>query len=96
MISRQLELGFESTPGLQPAGRKRSRWNRAHWWFDQMREAVNEARDWPPAPLAPNAPTPAGALRQDASAGSRGPETEPPATEPRRWRFSRTRRLAWE
>ena len=48
MVSRQLELGFQKQPGHRPAGRRRDRSRRADWWFEQIREVVNDARDWPP------------------------------------------------
>jgi len=48
MISRQLELGFESRPGMRLLRRSRSRSYRAHWWFENMRGVVDTARDWPP------------------------------------------------
>ena len=34
-----------STSG-RPASRRRDRASRDHWWFEQMRGAVNGARDW--------------------------------------------------
>ena len=48
MINRQLELGL----GSERAGKvlHRNRRARAAWWFEQMREVVNRAFDWQPAP----------------------------------------------
>ena len=50
MIERdQLELSLE---GLVIRRRNfgRRRHARARWWFGQMRQAVEQAQDWPPAP----------------------------------------------
>ena len=48
MINRQLELGL----GSVRAGKviTHNRRARATWWFGQMREVVNRAFDWQPAP----------------------------------------------
>lgn len=48
----QLELSLSNgrTQG-RPAFR-RPRQTRARWWFQRMRQAVNQARDWQPAPTA--------------------------------------------
>jgi hypothetical protein len=107
MIRRQLELGFENQPGLKPAGRSRGRLNRAHWWFEQMRGVVSEARDWPPASPPPNAPrsaeVPASSGPPSSGVAPRTASSSPPAVgtpasfpEPRRWKFGRARRLIWE
>jgi hypothetical protein len=108
MITRQLDLGFENQPGLKPPGRSRGRPNRANWWFERMRGVVNHARDWPPVPPSAEAPRPpagwvsSGPPPSEANpraAGSRPPGTEanvPSLSEPRRWKFSRARRLIWE
>ena len=108
MISRQLELGFENQPGLKPACRSRGRSSRANWWFEQMRGVVSEAREWPPAsppakaprPTASrvgSGPPPSGVAPRALSAGPPAPGAEAPSTpEPRRWKFSRARRLIWE
>jgi hypothetical protein len=53
MVSRQLEMVFGSKPGLKPAEPKAGRLRRAVWWFEQMRGAVEHARDWPPAEPEP-------------------------------------------
>jgi hypothetical protein len=49
MLSRQMELGFQNQQGLRRAGRRQGRSRRADWWFEHIREVVNDARDWPPA-----------------------------------------------
>ena len=52
----QMELSFEghhrhSAGGPRPAGSRRQRHlNRALWWFRQMRQVVDLATDWQPAP----------------------------------------------
>ena len=47
--NQQLELGLN---GGRPrhAGRPAQRASRAAWWFARMREAVDSAFDWQPAP----------------------------------------------
>ena len=48
MIGRQLELRLANQTSLQQTcRRRRGRPSRANWWFEQMREAANDARDWP-------------------------------------------------
>lgn len=49
MTNEQLELGLGGTKTGIVAGRRENRIQRAAWWFDRMREAVNNAMDWPPA-----------------------------------------------
>ena len=58
MISRQMELSIENQPGFRRASRSQSRASRARWWFEQMREVVSEARDWPPVSPPRHAPRP--------------------------------------
>jgi len=77
MISRQLELGFQNQPGLEPAVRSGGRASRANWWFERMRGVVTHARDWP------TVPPPAEALRPPAGPVSSGPRRlEPPSKPP--------------
>lgn len=40
-----MELGFSLNPTVSPSIQQR-RMNRAQWWFEQMRRAVEEAVDW--------------------------------------------------
>jgi hypothetical protein len=108
MISRQLEMRFQNQPGHRPAGRSRGRPNGANGWFGRMRDVVDQARDWPPAPPPVEAPRPparwASAGPPLAEANPRASGSVPLATganalstsEPHRWRFSRARRLIWE
>jgi hypothetical protein len=108
MISRQLDLGFESQSGLKPAARSQGRSNRANWWFERMRGVVTQARDWPPASPPAEAPRPPAAGASSGPPPSAAapqasssvlPDTganAPSASEPRRWNFRRTRRLIWE
>jgi len=52
MNTQQLEI---SLPGCQQARRQQriqARQNRAQWWFNQMRQAVDRALDWPAPPRA--------------------------------------------
>jgi hypothetical protein len=108
MIRRQLELGFENQPGLKAAGQSRGRSSRAEWWFERMRGVVNHAREWPPVPPPPKAPRPpAGQTSAKPPPSGAAPQTldssppaartnAPPDPGPRRWKFSRARRLIWE
>jgi hypothetical protein len=47
-ISGQLELGLNGVPRAPRITRRENRLARAAWWFGKMREAVNNAMDWPP------------------------------------------------
>ena len=51
--NEQMELSIEqkgqSCPSTQ---RPQRRLGRANWWFQQMREVVDKAMDWQPAPPA--------------------------------------------
>jgi hypothetical protein len=46
--NQQLELGFNATQS-RIYGRPRTRVTRAQWWFARMREAVENAVNWPNA-----------------------------------------------
>lgn len=49
-MKHQMELTLAaSTPAYRRAHRRQRRMPSAHWWFDQMRKAVDEAMDWQPA-----------------------------------------------
>lgn len=50
MHTEQLELGFNESQRPAPASRRESRIARAAWWFAQMRQIVDRAMDWQPAP----------------------------------------------
>jgi len=52
MIDGQMELSFGKAAGCQPANRRQRRIGRANWWFARMREVVDRAFDWQPAPPA--------------------------------------------
>ncbi len=107
MVSRQLELGLLNQPPRKPAGRRLRRSKRARWWFDQMREVVSHARDWPPATMPTEAsrqisaqPDPGSPPRETLPRPSDPapllPRADAPPSEPHRWRFSRSRHLIWE
>lgn len=50
MMNAQLELSFGKMATLGP-GERQPRWlHRAHWWFERMRQVVDLAVDWDPAP----------------------------------------------
>jgi hypothetical protein len=46
----QLELELNQTQPACPIPRRPARAPRALWWFDRMRQIVDRAMDWPPAP----------------------------------------------
>ena len=48
MIDRQMEMSFVTTPRCTE--RRQRRLGRAHWWFQRMRQLVDRATDWEPAP----------------------------------------------
>ena len=48
MDRQQLEMRLECAVGYRRRVRRRRRPNRARWWFEQMRRAVDEADDWQP------------------------------------------------
>ena len=49
-MKHQMELSLTSaTPAFRRANRRQRRLPSAHWWFDQMRKAVDTATDWEPA-----------------------------------------------
>jgi hypothetical protein len=77
MGNRQLEFGFENRPQAEKARRRRRRSGRAQWWFAQMRFAVNEAHDWPPASPTPEFTPP----EEETNAHPRGSQP---------WEFSRS------
>ena len=35
---------------MASVARRQKRLNRAHWWFERMRQVVDRAMDWRPAP----------------------------------------------
>ncbi|MFM8469617.1 MAG: hypothetical protein ACKODH_06560 [Limisphaerales bacterium] len=50
-MKHQMELTLaKATPAFRRAARRQRRLPSAHWWFDQMRKAVDEAMEWQPAP----------------------------------------------
>ena len=53
-INGQLELGLGTMRATTSAAVAPHRRVRAQWWFDRMRDVVNRAFDWQPAP-APRA-----------------------------------------
>jgi hypothetical protein len=50
MTNQQMELGFGNVRVCRSLNRPHRRQTRAQWWFDRMREAVDKAFDWQPAP----------------------------------------------
>jgi len=48
MINRQMEMSFAASQrGTAPRPCRRGR---AQWWFQHMRQLVDQAMDWAPAP----------------------------------------------
>ncbi|MFO1476255.1 MAG: hypothetical protein U1F98_06340 [Verrucomicrobiota bacterium] len=53
MMIEQMELGFGGgARRCASENRRQRRLRRAQWWFDRMRQAVDRAFDWQPAPPA--------------------------------------------
>jgi len=50
MTNEQMELGLGNARPCPSAGSRQRRQSRANWWFERMREAVDKALDWRPAP----------------------------------------------
>lgn len=50
-MKHQMELSLTpATPAFRRATRRQRCLPSAHWWFDQMRKAVDAATDWQSAP----------------------------------------------
>lgn len=50
MTTQQMELGLENPRGGRSPNPRPRRMGRANWWFDRMRQIVDRAMDWQPAP----------------------------------------------
>jgi hypothetical protein len=50
--NEQMELEIGKARACRSAKRPQRRLSRANWWFQQMREVVERAVDWQPAPPA--------------------------------------------
>ena len=50
MNQKQLELELAGANRCPRVVKRESRANRANWWFGQMRQVVDRAFDWEPAP----------------------------------------------
>ena len=73
MNDSQLELTLAGASPRRPLIRARGRARRANWWFARMREIVDGACDWQPAPPPrPEQTWFPNAFRQPATAS--GPE----------------------
>ena len=78
MINGQLELSLTNARGCHPLSRRQRHLSRARWWFERMRQVVDRAIEWTPAPAPrpeqtwfPNAsrqPLPASASKEAAAA----------------------------
>lgn len=53
MFEGQLEMSLNGQGRRQFTTRRQRRLNRAQWWFERMRQAVDRAIDWQPAPQGP-------------------------------------------
>ena len=49
MDKQQLEMTFDGSTRFRPEIRPR-RQSRGRWWFARMRQVVDQALDWRPAP----------------------------------------------
>ena len=47
MPNGQLQMCFENLPCSGPPRSRARQLNRADWWFDRMRQAVEQPFDWP-------------------------------------------------
>jgi len=47
-----MELSLDKTRACSSINRRQRRQHRANWWFDRMRDVVDKALDWQPAPPA--------------------------------------------
>ncbi len=50
MNDSQMELGLAEAPAFTSRIQPPRRQGRARWWFERMRQVVNDAFDWQPAP----------------------------------------------
>ena len=50
--NEQMELVLAKSKACNSVRRTQKRMSRANWWFQQMREVVDKAVDWQPAPPA--------------------------------------------
>jgi len=50
--NEQMELVLAKSQACHSVRRTQRRMSRANWWFQQMREVVDKAVDWQPAPPA--------------------------------------------
>jgi hypothetical protein len=50
MNQKQMELSLAGANKCPRTVQRRRRLNRANWWFDQMRQVVDRAFEWEPAP----------------------------------------------
>ncbi len=70
MIDAQLELSLEAQQNrFSRNGARRPAANTRRWWFERMREIVDRARDWEPAPAPRPEQTSFGTLYRQATIG---------------------------
>jgi len=50
MMTEQMEFGLNGPRHCASANRRQRRLSRANWWFQRMRDVVDKAIDWKPAP----------------------------------------------
>jgi hypothetical protein len=50
--NEQMELEIGKKNACSSVRRRQRRQSRANWWFERMREVVDKAIDWQPAPPA--------------------------------------------
>ena len=71
-----MELGLAGANQCPRVARRERRLNQAHWWFDQMRQVVEQAMDWEPAPRFQ--PEQLGLLGGNGSRAAQGAEAGKP------------------
>ncbi len=47
--NEQMELSFSIVPNTRPVRSRGGRTRNANWWFERMRQVVDQAFDWRPA-----------------------------------------------
>jgi hypothetical protein len=81
MIEGQMELSLAAPNGGRWLDAHQRRRNRAHWWFERMRQTVDQAFDWPaatlPGPEQPALPAAGSPSPADAGATAKGTERNP-------------------
>ncbi len=70
MTSAQMELSFENLRNRSVRASRRPAPNTRRWWFERMRQIVDCARDWQPAPAPRPEQTSFGPMYRQAAVAS--------------------------